>query len=164
MSSSLPRVSASGHFSAASPARYATFTSRCRALLIDTAVVAGVNIALLALGEFGESVPGSDRIVLLLVVGIVFLYEPLFICLRGATIGHAAKHLRVISMTTGEPPSFLQALARYLIKMSLGLPSFVTMVFSRRHQAVHDMLTQTTVQLSLSADADVDDYHLERID
>jgi hypothetical protein len=36
---------------------------------------------------------------------------------------------------------------RFAIKTALGLPSFITMALTRRHQAVHDRLTHTTVQV-----------------
>jgi hypothetical protein len=38
------------------------------------------------------------------------------------------------------------------------------MALSRKHQAVHDILTQTTVQLSASAGPHEDSYHLERLE
>jgi len=148
--------------SAAAQPRYATFTSRFRALLIDTAIVFATLIAVLLLGDFAEGIPASGRIVWALMVGLLVLYEPLFIWRRGATIGHSAKQLQVVRVDTGERPGFVRALVRYLIKAILGLPSFVTMTLSRRHQAVHDILTGTSVQLAASADPLLSDYHFER--
>jgi uncharacterized RDD family membrane protein YckC len=150
-------------FGASPQTRYATFTSRFRAVLIDTALVFGALITVLLLGDIADGVPGSGRLVWILMVALLFLYEPLLIWRRGATIGHSARQLQVVSIDTGERPGFLRALVRYLIKVILGLPSFVTMTFSRRHQAVHDILTRTTVQLAASADPDMAEYHLERV-
>jgi len=141
--------------------RYATFVRRFRALLFDTAIVAGVLIAVMILGDLVVEVPGSGRIAWLVTFAVLFLYEPLFVWRRGATIGHAKNHLAVVAERTSGNPSFGQALSRYLIKLVLGLPSFVTMLVSRKHQAVHDWLTGTTVRLAADADPSVDDFHLE---
>ena len=144
------------------PTRYATFTRRFRAVLVDNAVVLG-GIAFIAIAsEATDRVPGSGRVVWLLMFGIAFLYEPLFIWRRGATIGHAMNHLTVVADGTGRPPGLARAFARYAIKLVLGLPSFVTMAVSRKHQAVHDWLTRTTVQLAPTADLELIDFHLER--
>ena len=89
----------------------------------------------------------AAHIAWLLMFGLFFVYEPLFIWRRAATIGHAKNHL-VVADATGRTPGLGQAFARYFIKLVLGLPSFVTMALSRKHQAVHDVLTRTTVQLS----------------
>ena len=146
------------------PTRYATFSRRFRAVVVDTAIVcAGIAVVAIA-SDAANRIPGSGRIAWLLMFGLVFLYEPLFIWRRGATIGHAMNHLVVVADATGKNPGLGQAFARYVIKGLLGLPSFVTMVFSRKHQAVHDLLTRTTVQLAPSAPADVADFHVERTD
>ena len=145
------------------PPRYATFTRRFRAVVVDTAVVSGALVLLLIVGGFADNVPGSGRIVLVLMVGLVFLYEPIFVWRRGATIGHAANNLRVLADRTGRPPGLARSFIRYVIKLVLGLPSFITMAFTRRHQAVHDVLTRTTVQPTSIAGVEEHDFHLERV-
>ncbi len=146
----------------ASP-RYATFTRRFRAVLVDSAVVSAACVLLLIVGGFADDVPGSGRIVLALMGGLVFLYEPIFIWRRGATIGHAANNLRVLSDRTGRPPGLARSFIRYIIKLVLGLLSFITMAFTRRHQAVHDVLTRTTVQRTSIGEVEEYDFHLERV-
>lgn len=143
------------------PTRYATFTSRFRAALIDTFLVAVAVVLIVVLGDAAANVPGSGRVALLLLFGLAFLYEPLFVWRRGATIGHARKNLVVIAEATGRPPGFGRAFARFLVKAVCGLPSFVTMAFSRKHQTIHDWLTRTTVRLAPSADVAEHDYHLD---
>jgi uncharacterized RDD family membrane protein YckC len=131
----------------APPVRYATFTRRFRALVIDNLFLAGTSVALFFLGDAVSDVPGATRLLLLLIVALVLLYEPLLVSRRGATIGHAVARLRVVDMRTGRWPSFGRAFVRFLIKGILGLPSFITMALNRRHQAVHDLLTHTAVQV-----------------
>jgi uncharacterized RDD family membrane protein YckC len=52
-----------------------------------------------------------------------------------------------VDARTGSWPSFGRAFVRFLIKTILGVISFFTMELSRRHQAVHDLLTHTTVHV-----------------
>lgn len=142
--------------------RYATFTRRARALVFDAAITSGAIVVLLFLSELTDGLPASGRVIGLLMLGVFLLYEPLFVASRGATIGHAAAGLTIVDDRTGTRPGFVKSFARYFVKMVLGLPSFVTMAISRRHQAVHDLLTRTTVQLSATAEDDALGFHLER--
>ena len=145
-----------------SPVRYATFTRRFRALVIDMLCVWSLVIVLLFLGDAVRSIPGATHLTWLLMLAVFLLYDPLQVSRRGATIGHAAARLRVVDARTGRWPSFALAFARSLVKSILGLISFFTMELTRRHQAVHDMLTHTTVQVAESAE-DVE-FTLERVD
>jgi uncharacterized RDD family membrane protein YckC len=143
--------------------RYATFTRRARALVVDSAVVSAVAVAAVLVADAANGIPGTGRIAWLVMFAAIFLYEPLLVGRRGATIGHAANHLTVVDARTGRPPGFARAALRYLIKLVLGVPSFVTMALTRRHQAVHDALTGTTVQVAPDYQAAPDEYHLERV-
>ena len=149
---------------AAAPTRYATFTGRVRALLVDACVIAGGLVVVVVGSDFAERIPGSGRIAWLAMFVLIVMYEPLLIWRRGATIGHARNHLRVVRVKTGRAPGLLRAFARYVTKVVLGLPSFVTMAFTRKHQAVHDWLTQTVVEVAPDADPEVAPYYVERQD
>lgn len=146
------------------PTRYATFTGRVRALLIDMCIVALGLVVVVVGSDFAEGIPGSGRIAWLAMFALVVMYEPVLIWRRGATIGHARNHLRVVRAETGRAPGLLRAFARYVAKLVLGLPSFVTMAFTRKHQAVHDWLTQTVVEVAPDADSDAAPFHVERED
>src|SRR5262249_33953985 len=71
----------------------------------------------------------------------------LLVAFAGGTIGHLRTNLRVVDDRTHGNVSFLKAVARAIIKAALGLPSFVTMLITRRSQAIHDLLTGSTVQV-----------------
>lgn len=144
------------------PTRYATFTGRVRALLVDTCIVAGGLVVVVVGADFAEGIPGSGRIAWLAMFLLVVMYEPLLIWRRGATIGHARNHLRVVRVKTGRAPGLLRSFARYVVKVVLGLPSFVTMALTRKHQAVHDWLTQTVVEVAPDAEPDAAPYYVER--
>ena len=80
----------------------------------------------------------------------------------GGTLGHRVVNLRVVNDATGGNPGFLRALARFVIKTALGILSFTTMALTRRHQAMHDSLTHTTVQVRDLSRARPTDYSVER--
>jgi uncharacterized RDD family membrane protein YckC len=143
-------------------AAYGTFTRRLRALVIDSAVlVAGLAIIVLA-SELTHDVAGSGRVLAAALFAMILLYEPLMVWRVGGTVGHLATNLRVVDDASGRNPGLLRAAARFWIKTALGVLSFVTMLLTRRHQAVHDSLTRTTVQIRDLAKAQPDDYLVER--
>ena len=146
----------------APPVRYATFTSRFRALVIDNCCIAALLLALFFLDDAVGDVPGATRLTWLLMVAVLLLYDPVLVSRRGATIGHAATGLQVVDASTGRWPSFARAFVRSLVKLVLGLLSFFTMELTRRHQAVHDMVTHTTVQVAQSED--LVEFRAERLE
>lgn len=68
----------------------------------------------------------------------------------------------MVTDATGRNPGFGRAFARFLIKSVLGVASFVAMALTRRHQAVHDSLTGTTVQIRDFHRARATDFAFER--
>jgi uncharacterized RDD family membrane protein YckC len=110
-------------------------------------------------GDAARHVPGSGRVLVVLVYALI-LYEPIMVWGYSATIGHRVTNLRVIDEGSGGNPGLLKSLARFAIKTLLGLVSFLTMALTRRYQAVHDLLTHTTVQIRDLALAAPDDYHV----
>jgi uncharacterized RDD family membrane protein YckC len=141
---------------------YATFTARARALVTDAVIISVAVVALLFLWTLMESVPGSGGMLVVVLFVLVILYEPIMVALFGATIGHRRSNLRVVSDRTGGPPGFFAALVRFLLKAILGFGSFATMLLTQRHQAFHDFITRTTVQVrDVNAARDYD-YVAER--
>lgn len=140
---------------------YASFTRRLRASVIDAAIVGSGQVVFLFAAEVADSMPGGDRVTWAAYFGLLFLlllYEPLLVAFRGATVGHSRMNLCVVGPSGGHPNLGI-AFARYIIKVVLGLPSFISMAFTSRHQAVHDVLTRTTVQIRDLTLAVPDDYH-----
>jgi uncharacterized RDD family membrane protein YckC len=123
---------------------YASFSARVMAVLTDSVVI-GSGLALIVLiGSVLDRVPGSGRVEAAAVWSLLILYEPLLVWRRGATVGHRRYGLRVVT-ADGARPGLPRAVVRYLVKAVLGLLSFVSMFFTRRHQALQDLLTQTQV-------------------
>jgi uncharacterized RDD family membrane protein YckC len=136
---------------------YGRFSRRLKAVVIDWIVMLLLMVAALFIAVSA----GSDsigRILGFTVVAVWLLYEPLLVSLAGSTIGHYRTNLRVVDNRTHGNLSFVKAVARLIIKSVLGIYSFVTMATTSRHQAVHDLLTGSTVQIRDRSKARSGDY------
>jgi uncharacterized RDD family membrane protein YckC len=96
------------------------------------------------------------------VVIALLLYEPVLVSCTGGTLGHYFTNLRVVDARDGGDIGFAKACARVAIKGLLGLYSFVILAATRRNQAVHDLLTRSTVQIRDPAKALPGQYITER--
>ena len=135
-----------GH-KAPAPPLYANFPRRLDALSIDSVVLIGFSILVFLLASLLERLDVA-RIALVVCWWLTLvLYEPVMVWRFGGTIGHRAMNLRVVDNRTAGNVSLLKALARLVVKGLLGIASFFSMNFSRRHQAVHDILTGSSVQI-----------------
>lgn len=126
---------------------YGSFGLRLRALVTDSVVLAFALVAIVMLISITEAIPGSGRVGVIGMFALLFLYEPLLVARRGATVGHRRANLHVVYDRTGEHPGFIRAFTRFVLKTILGPPSFLLMALTRRHQALHDRLTGTTVRI-----------------
>lgn len=142
---------------------YARYTRRLKAYFLDWVLM----IALMFGGLFIAIQFGSDNVARPLgftIIAVLLLYEPLLVSLFGSTIGHYAYNMRVVNNRTGGNVSFLKAVVRVVVKAVLGIYSFISMVTTRRHQAVHDLLTRSTVQVRDAAKASPEHYASERLE
>jgi uncharacterized RDD family membrane protein YckC len=130
-----------------SKALYATFPRRLNALSLDALFLIGLSIVVFALTPAGQEHPILRLSLAVIWWGALILYEPLMVALAGGTLGHRLMNLRVVDDQTATNVTVGKAIGRYLIKGLLGVLSFFSMTFSRRHQALHDMMTKTTVQI-----------------
>jgi uncharacterized RDD family membrane protein YckC len=141
--------------------RYARFPSRIRGIVLDwifaMAILFGAVLVAVSIQNDGFS-----RTLGFLVVITLFLYEPVLVSLTGGTLGHYFTNLRVVDDRHGGNVSFLKACARVVIKGLLGWYSFVILAATRRNQAVHDLLTRSTVQIRDPARASPGQYVTER--
>ena len=111
------------------------------------------------------SVTDSDEVRRLLwatLIVCVFLYEPILVAMAGGTIGHWLMNLRVVDNQSGGNLGLLKALARTVIKDLLGWLSFVTMAVARRHQSLHDIFTNSTVQVREASKSRLHHFAQER--
>ena len=154
-------VSSTGTSSQSAEAMYGRFNVRLRGLAIDVIVFLLVMLAAL-LTVSATNHEGLAHVVGISVVVAYFLCEPLLVAVTGSTIGHYLSNLRVVDVRGGNI-GLPKALARALIKIALGWYSFITMLTTRRHQAVHDVLTHSTVQVRDASKAAPAQYVGERV-
>lgn len=142
------------------PPLYGSFPRRIQALLIDGLLL---TMWLLLGATLAASLPGEiGRWANIAVLAGVLLYEPVLVSLAGGTLGHRAMNLRVVSDGSGGRLSFGGALARWVVKALLGIFSFVFMAVTSRHQALHDLMVQATVQVRDRAKASPVHFVTER--
>ena len=128
-------------------ALYANFPVRLNALTIDSVVIIAFSAFLFFLTSLVQGWSTARVALVVLWWFVLFFYEPLFVWRFGGSLGHRAMNLRVTDNRTGQNVSLLKALGRLVIKGLLGVFSFLTMSFTRRHQAIHDILTNSSVRI-----------------
>ncbi len=128
-------------------ALYANFPIRLNALTIDSVVIIAFSAVLFFLTSLVQGWSTARVALVVLWWFVLFFYEPLFVWRFGGTLGHRAMNLRVTDNRTGQNISLLKALGRLVVKGLLGVFSFLTMSFTRRHQAIHDLLTNSSVRI-----------------
>jgi uncharacterized RDD family membrane protein YckC len=119
---------------------------RIKSALIDSVVLVGLMFtAFYALSFFGiESglVKGALFV-------LVFLYEPIMVSFS-QTIGQRFIGIRVVEQKTEENTEvksigFLRSIARYIVKLILGVLSLVTINFDEQSRAIHDKFVRSIV-------------------
>lgn len=141
--------------------RYARFSRRAKAMLTDWILALGLIFGtLLVAASAGRD--DLSRPLGILVVIVLVLYEPVLVAFTGSTLGHYFANLRVVDARHGGNLGFARALARSVLKALLGWYSFIAMGATRRNQAVHDLVTRSTVQIRDPAKARPHHYIVER--
>jgi uncharacterized RDD family membrane protein YckC len=143
--------------------RYARFTRRLRGMVIDWILAMVLLFGTLLVASSLRS-DHFSRALGIVVVIVLALYEPILVSLTGSTLGHYFTNLRVVDERDQGNVSFLKALARFVLKGLLGWYSFIVMTATRRNQAIHDLLTRSTVQIRDPARARPHHYITERAD
>ena len=124
---------------------YATLPRRVKASIIDGIVV----LALVILCPMViASIMGRETVLSPAAMVAPLLLEPFLISFLGFTLGQYLFGMQVIRLDTGEKCPLGASFGRYLIKIILGGLSMAYMLFSRKHQAIHDHVAKTLVVLS----------------
>lgn len=142
-------------------AQYARFSRRLRGMFVDwvLALVVMFGAILIAVAVGNEIL---SRVLAFGVVLFFVLYEPLLVSRTGGTIGHWYTNLRVVDDRTGGNLPLRTAFIRAGIKAVLGVYSSLVMLATRRNQALHDLLTHSTVQIRDAAKAKAHHFITER--
>ncbi|HET9434410.1 MAG TPA: RDD family protein [Chitinophagaceae bacterium] len=116
---------------------YPLLGDRVQSTFIDTILLIILMFILASILDRFEDVPTWVRIALF--VGLWGVYEPICTTL-GATFGNYIKKIRVRQVRIySKRINFFQAFVRYLLKLSLGWISFLTIHSNRERRAIHDL-------------------------
>lgn len=126
---------------------YANFSRRLSGLCIDSLLLVVLTVSVMSIAPAVQRVPAVRLGLILTWWAAILLYEPVLVWHTGGTLGHRVMNLRVSDDRTSGNVSLVQALVRFFVKAILGVFSFLTMRFSRRHQAIHDILTRSSVRI-----------------
>jgi uncharacterized RDD family membrane protein YckC len=143
--------------------QYARFSRRLRGMFIDWTITLAVIFGALMIGAAMRN-DDISRVLGMAVILVVILYEPVLVSRTGGTIGHHLTNLRVVDDGHGGHVSFLKAVARFVVKGAIGWYSFILMAATRRNQAIHDLVTRSTVQIRDSAKASPGEFITERVE
>ena len=149
--------------SSQAPPKYVRFSRRLRGLALDFILFLVLMVCALQIAVAFNQNDLARVLGFGFVIGFL-LYEPLLVSLFGGTIGHYLSNIKVVDDRTNGNVSFLKAVGRVVIKTILGWYSFISMVATRRHQALHDLLTRSTVQICDPAIARGGDFATERME
>ena len=125
---------------------HARFSRRIQAAAIDVLVHGASLIVLMSLLEMEHGHRPMTGAAFALWLGFAFLYEPVLVSRRGATLGHTLAGLRVVDLETGAPPEAARALARFWLKATAGAIGAAVMALTGRPQALHDLAAGTFVE------------------
>lgn len=122
---------------------YPALFLRVKATLIDSSILALLFIVMLVLStELGFTDPKVKFSFILLPV---ILIEPLMIWTTGGFLGHHYSGIRIIGKTSGKNLFILNGIVRFIAKNGFGIFSLASMLITKRHQSIHDVLSNSVV-------------------
>lgn len=125
---------------------YATLGRRIKASIIDSTIYLFLFIFIaLTIGQIVSD--GGPIRILLMSIPLLFL-EPFLVTFLGASIGQYILGMEVMTIGTRGKCSLFNSFVRYFAKGLLGSLSLIYMLFSKKHQAIHDHIANTVVLLS----------------
>lgn len=122
---------------------YPRLIKRVRAVLIDSVLLPVVVFGALIIGD-ALGVPGPYGKAMLILVPI-FILEPGLVAFSGGTIGHHMLGIRVTKRDGLGNINIFAATIRFIVKLVLGWLSFIFVLTTTKHQAVHDLLAGSIV-------------------
>lgn len=141
---------------------YPRLIRRVRAALIDSVLILlGFFAGVAAVGLSGVEQPYAKLVFLLVPVLIL---EPVLVAFTGGTVGHHLMKIRVGKAGGAGNINLFAAMLRFVVKLLLGWLSFVFILVTRRHQAVHDLVAGSRVVLKTTDALPAYEVLAERMD
>ncbi len=111
--------------------------------MIDSVIFTFLIVTLFLLVPFFENAP--RWIVVIVILLPIFILEPVLVSLTGGTIGHHLIKIKVQNVHNNRNINIILATLRFIIKSALGWVSLISVLTTRRHQAIHDFLVNSVV-------------------
>jgi uncharacterized RDD family membrane protein YckC len=125
------------------PIIYPRLIRRVQAYLIDTFIIVFLAVGLFLLVTTIAVEPPWLRIAIVFVP--FFIFEPALVSCTGGTIGHHLLKLKVQNASNIKNMNIVLAFFRYILKYLLGTISLLFVLTTKKHQAIHDLLTNSIV-------------------
>lgn len=121
--------------------RYSRLSRRICALFMDSLVL---SLSLILLSFIASNIE-SQTLQVVFVATVLLSLEPLFITFTGSSLGQHLYGLRVRRTNEDKKLGVLRSYVRFFTKMPLGLLSLVAVQTTRKHQAIHDIVSDSIV-------------------
>jgi len=123
---------------------YAILPDRVKAAVIDSLILVALSYGISEIFSLFETIPQSIRIISFVLIFI--LYDPLFTSFYGGTIGHSYSGIMVKSEKFPKKNIRLPtAFIRFVLKVSLGWISLLTVTGNEKKKAIHDYVAGSIV-------------------
>lgn len=123
---------------------YAILPDRIKAAVIDGILLIATMYAASEILNIFENVPNYIRISI--AISLFILYDPFFTSQYGGTIGHSFSKITVRKDIDRENYiGFPSALLRFILKISLGWISLLTVTGNQKKKAIHDFVVNSVV-------------------
>jgi len=122
---------------------YPRLIKRVRAVLIDSVLLPVAIVATLIIGD-ALGVTHMFAKAMLFVVPVLVL-DPALVAFTGGTVGHHLMKIRITRLDGTGNINILAASVRFVVKVLLGWLSFVFVLTTKKHQAVHDLVARSLV-------------------
>lgn len=140
---------------------YPRLTRRIQALLIDSLILSLIFILSVALVSYLNLESELANVAIAFLPTI--LVEPLLVSIRGGTIGHYFLGLRVRRTSSDHKLNIFVAIFRTIVKAIFGTISLVSVLTTKKHQAIHDLISNSLVVLNDANSLPCYDVQSERV-
>ncbi|MFD0912211.1 RDD family protein [Methylophilus luteus] len=122
---------------------YPRLIKRVRAVLIDSILtIVAVATSLSIVSAVGVS---SGIAKIMLIVLPILILDPILVTVTGGTIGHHMMGIRVTRIDGLSRINLVAASVRFIVKALFGWFSFIFVLTTARHQAIHDLVAHSIV-------------------
>ncbi|MEO6146868.1 MAG: RDD family protein [Sulfuriferula sp.] len=122
---------------------YSRLIKRVRAILIDSILLPIVVFGTLIIGGALDVAAQYGKAMLILIP--ILVLEPGLVAFTGGTVGHHMLGIRVVKRDGSGNINIFAATIRFVVKLVFGWLSFIFVLTTTKHQAVHDLLAGSIV-------------------